>query len=221
MVNDTAYTKDGLHVHTDGCYLFDTPGLQLFNCTAQSPDAINSQGEIEGATKLVDAFKVLNDIRSEEPETFDFFLNTPLKWFHIENNVHVKTWERVIAVDPDGESLRQFRYNCYDLSPIDYLAEDEMESYYRHTEILNKYLRMKKYISFMKMNVGEMIIIDNHRVCHGRTAFTGKLSFFVPSTFPLLIEYIGFRNMMGCYMGRDDWLSRYRSLSGKFNLRND
>jgi len=68
QVNDTAYTKDGLHAHTDTCYLMDSCGLQLFNCVAQSgaptddssdeAPALNAEGEIEGATKLVDGFKV-------------------------------------------------------------------------------------------------------------------------------------------------------------------
>ena len=47
------------------------------------------------------------------------------------------------------------------------------------------------------LEVGEMVVIDNHRVCHGRTAFTG------------------FRNLVGCYVGRDDWESSLRVLDAQ------
>ena len=47
---DTAYTNILLHPHTDGTYLRDPPGVQVFNCIRQS-----GQG---GDTWLVDGFQV-------------------------------------------------------------------------------------------------------------------------------------------------------------------
>jgi len=198
-VNDTAYTKDALHGHTDTSYLIDSAGLQIFNCVAQSKakslDGLNHEGEIEGATKLVDGFKVLEVMKTEYPAAFNFFAETPLKWHCIEDGVFVKAWRKVIEFEPGSKSrYRQFTYNSYDLSPVDYLRPDQVLEYYKCTKIINNILRDPKYISYMRMNVGEMLIIDNHRVCHGRTAFSG------------------FRNMVGCYMGRDDWLSTLRHL---------
>lgn len=202
MVNDTAFTKDGLHAHTDCCYLEDSGGLQLFNCVAQSEstskDKLNLEGEIEGATKLVDGFKVCEDLKENEPETYAFFCENPLEWFSIENGVYVKAYKPVIEFEHNDKIKKyqkQFRYNSYDLAPISYFNSlDKTREYYRHTKILNYYLRSNDYISFNKLNVGEMVIIDNHRVCHGRTAFTG------------------YRNMIGCYIGVDDWQSAYRHL---------
>jgi trimethyllysine dioxygenase len=205
-VNDTAYTKDALHPHTDSCYLWDSPGLQLFNCVAQSGSglALNDEGEVEGATKLVDGFKVLEDLKQRDPEAFRFFATTPLKWQQIQKGVFVRAFEPVVQFDPDGSgAVRQLRYNPYDLAPLDYLRPHQIADYYRHTKTLNSMLRSKEYISYCKMDVGEMVIVDNHRVLHGRTKFTG------------------FRNMVGCYMGRDDWLSTLRSLKGITSVLND
>eukprot|EP00515_Schizochytrium_aggregatum_P002776 CAMPEP_0202053564 /NCGR_PEP_ID=MMETSP0963-20130614/5930_1 /ASSEMBLY_ACC=CAM_ASM_000494 /TAXON_ID=4773 /ORGANISM="Schizochytrium aggregatum, Strain ATCC28209" /LENGTH=429 /DNA_ID=CAMNT_0048618911 /DNA_START=38 /DNA_END=1327 /DNA_ORIENTATION=+ len=205
QVNDTAYTKDGLHCHTDTCYLMDSPGLQLFNCVAQSgvADGLNAEGQIEGATKLLDGFKLIEDLQVRHPETYEFFASNPLKWHCIEDGVFVKSWAPVIQFEPGTTVLRQFRYNNYDLAPIDYLDADQIQPYYRHTKVLNDMLRSDEYISYVRLNVGEMVVIDNHRVCHGRTAFTG------------------YRNMVGCYIGRDDWRSKLRSLSGGMPLVND
>ena len=41
-----------------------------------------------------------------------------------------------------------------------------------------------------------MVVINNHRVLHGRTGFTG------------------FRNLVGCYVGKDDWESHLRLALG-------
>lgn len=45
---------------------------------------------------------------------------------------------------------------------------------------------------WLKLEPGQIAFIDNWRVMHGRSAFTGR------------------RVMCGCYLSRDDWLSRAR-----------
>lgn len=42
--------------------------------------------------------------------------------------------------------------------------------------------------------MGDALLLDNHRVLHGRHAFTGT------------------RNLLGCYMTAADWQSRCRVL---------
>jgi len=198
-VNDTAYTKDALHTHSDTSYLIDSAGLQLFNCVAQSgsnDSLVEGTGEPEGATKLVDGFKVAEVLREKEPETFEFFCKHALKWHCIEDGVFVKAWAPVFSFLPGTDEIVQFRYNSYDLSPVNYLPPDVLRDYYRHTKVINEYIRSPEYISYMRLNVGEMVVIDNHRVFHGRTAFTG------------------YRNMVGCYIGVDDWQSKLRNLRG-------
>lgn len=46
----------------------------------------------------------------------------------------------------------------------------------------------------IKLTPGLIIFLDNWRVLHGRTAFTG------------------FRHLCGAYISRSDWLSRARTL---------
>ena len=45
---------------------------------------------------------------------------------------------------------------------------------------------------------GTAVVVDNHRVLHGRSAFTGK------------------RRMCGAYLGRDDYRARLDALRGRF-----
>jgi trimethyllysine dioxygenase len=46
----------------------------------------------------------------------------------------------------------------------------------------------------LRLECGDTILIDNHRVLHGRYAFQGR------------------RNLIGCYLTADDWRSKLRVL---------
>jgi len=184
-VNDTAYTYDALDPHTDTCYLIDSPGLQCFNCVAQDPG-------VGGKTRLVDSETVVNILRADHPATFKFFTDTSLVFHHTEKGLNARVCAPVITVEPDG-SLKQFRYNEYDMAPLNYLSEHAIDEFYFHNEILHDTIRECE--NPIKLRVGDMVIVDNHRVMHGRTAFQG------------------YRNLVGCYVGADDWIMRARAIA--------
>lgn len=191
-VNDTAYTYDALDCHTDTCYLIDSPGLQLFNCVAQDSGS-------GGKTRLVDSEMVVEILRSDYPKTFEFFRDTPLVFHHTEKGLFARVCAPVISLEFDG-SLKQFRYNEYDLAKIDYMNDQDLNNFYHHNAILAKVIKSCEH--HIKLRVGEMVILDNHRIMHGRTAFQG------------------YRNLIGCYVGADDWIMRARSLFARSNDSN-
>lgn len=51
---------------------------------------------------------------------------------------------------------------------------------------------------WVQLTPGTAVVVDNHRVLHGRSAFTGK------------------RRMCGAYIGRDDYRARLDALRGRF-----
>jgi len=195
-VNDTAYTNLALEPHTDCTYLTDTPGLQCFNCVAQSDPGVSNAG----ATHLVDSFAMIEFMRKDNPEAFKFFCTVPLVFHHIEKDVNVRAVRKVINLDPynpEGPPV-QFAYNMYDLAPVTYLPHTferiaSLANYYKHTRYLNELIRSTRHSILTKLQVGDCLIVDNHRIMHGRTAFTG------------------YRNLVGCYVGVDDWTARLRS----------
>mmetsp|Transcript_14900 Transcript_14900/g.17410 ORF Transcript_14900/g.17410 Transcript_14900/m.17410 type:complete len:446 (+) Transcript_14900:348-1685(+) len=195
-VNDTAYTKDALHPHTDASYLYDMAGLQCFNCVAQSEALTDEANSEEGCTKILDGFKIMEILKQEEPSTYEFFLNNKLKWFCMEEGVHMEMVATAFTETP----YKIFRYNSYDLDTVDYLPSELVPEYYKHTKIINEYIRSKDNVVLARLMPGEMVIVDNQRVCHGRTSFTG------------------YRNMVGCYIGRDDWYSKLRVLKSQVDL---
>ena len=60
-------------------------------------------------------------------------------------------------------------------------------------------LQAEKYVMRFRLNAGECICFDNHRVVHGREAYTATS---------------GDRHLRGCYTDRGEMRSSYRVLSG-------
>lgn len=194
-VNDTAYTKDELPPHTDTTYLFDSPGLQLFNCVAQSGDANDVN---EGATKIVDGFYIVNELKNNYPEAYEFFCNTNILFQCLEDGVNMQYYGPMIKRNievingKEYEKVEQFRFNPTDLGPLNYLTMEDCEKFYDYNKILSDLIYDKENIGLVKLQVGQMLIVNNHRVMHGRQSFKG------------------YRNMVGCYASREDWESNYR-----------
>ena len=183
-MNDTAYTQLALDGHTDCCYLVDSPGLQCFNCVAQS-----TLKEEEGVTKLLDGFRLIQHMMMNNNEAYHFFRTHPLVFQHVEEKSIVRNVAKVIEIDEISQRVKQFRFNAYDLGPLDYFYNDLdlIDAYYRHVKYLVRLIQSETFQTKYKLNVGEMLVLDNRRVLHGRTSFTG------------------YRNLIGCYVGYDDW----------------
>ncbi|KAG3114494.1 hypothetical protein PI124_g3992 [Phytophthora idaei] len=184
--NDTASTNLELLHHTDGTYIRDPPGLQIFNCAAQAGEG--------GESRYVDSFHVVETLRKENPEAFRVLSTTPLPYFTVDNDAHLATMEPLIRVDYAGNVV-QFRHNDYDRAPLTHLSFEEVGEFYKAHRKLLEVLRRPETEFCMRLQVGDMMIVDNQRVMHGRHAFQG-----------------GDRALIGCYIGRTEYESRLRVL---------
>ncbi|RLN94353.1 hypothetical protein BBJ28_00016498, partial [Nothophytophthora sp. Chile5] len=120
--NDTASTNLELLHHTDGTYIRDPPGLQIFNCVAQAGDG--------GESRYVDAFHVVETLRRESPEAFRVLSQTPLPYFTVDRDAHLATMAPLIGVDFAG-NVTQFRHNDYDRAPLTHLSFEEVGAFYQ------------------------------------------------------------------------------------------
>lgn len=184
--NDTASTNWELLHHTDGTYMRDPPGLQIFNCVAQAGEG--------GESRYMDAFLAAETLRKEDPEAFEFLANTPLHYQTYDNDAHLATMEPIIRVDYQG-NITQFRHNDYDRAPLTHLSFEDVDKFYRAHRKLLTIMRRDNMEFASKLRVGEMMVVDNQRVMHGRNAFDG-----------------GDRALIGCYIGQTEYESRLRVL---------
>jgi trimethyllysine dioxygenase len=184
--NDTASTNMELLHHTDGTYMRDPPGLQIFNCVAQAGEG--------GESRYIDAFHVVEKLRAQNPVAYKFLSTTPLNYHQFDNDAPMATMEPINRVD-HADNVVQFRHNDYDRAPLTHLSFDDVQRFYEYHRELMTLMRDPTMETTVKLRVGEMIVVDNQRVMHGRNAFDG-----------------GDRALIGSYIGRNEYDSRLRVL---------
>ncbi|XP_059060200.1 trimethyllysine dioxygenase, mitochondrial [Achroia grisella] len=184
---DTAYTNLPLALHNDSTYFTESTGLQILHCLEHS----NGEG---GETTLVDGFYGANRLRSEIPADYTFLTTFNIEAEYLEDGHHHKYSAPIIKTDTKSGDLVQIRYNVYDRSSMAFASSDECRSYYRSLRSLGRYYEDTKNQWQFKLKPGTVMVIDNFRVLHGRTGFTGT------------------RILGGSYVSRSDWLDRARVL---------
>ncbi|CAI6340308.1 unnamed protein product [Periconia digitata] len=183
---DTAYTNIALEAHTDNTYFSDPAGLQAFHL-------LEHDGE-GGESLLVDGFKVAADLKREDPQAYDVLARTNVH-SHASGNegISIQPYRGfpVLQHDPVTGLLLQVRWNSSDRAGIE-LPVDEVEIWYDAARKWDALLKKEENEYWHKMTPGSILIFDNWRVLHGRSAFTGK------------------RRICGGYINRDDWISKFK-----------
>lgn len=197
--DDTAYGSEAIGPHTDGTYLDQPPGIQVFHCLKPA-----NKG---GLTLLVDGFAAAERLRTDKPELFKTLATTPIEHHYLEaDRLHARSLaELVIRQFPRVDKIAQIRFNPYDRAPmrtlrIDDIRGDDQKALEECVLFYNAYQHFAQLINQPEgqvklwMRPGSILFIDNFRVLHGREHFQGE------------------RIICGCYLSRDGFLARARPL---------
>ena len=135
-------------------------------------------------------------LRRQDPASFKLLCTTRLEHHSIDqiHDYNYRSYDTVIRIDPDSRNLEWIRYNPYDRSPVP-VAENLQGPIYKALANLGILMEDASAVLKFKLRPGRLLLVDNWRVLHGRTAFTGR------------------REMCGCYLPRDDWLNKARQLA--------
>lgn len=171
-----AYTGLGLGAHTDNPYRDPTPTLQLLHCLASSAGG--------GENTLVDAFRVAQEL---EPDAFDVLTSYPLRFRYRDDDTELEAEHPVLSVDARGE-LQAVHFNTRSAAPSPTLPRAWYDAYRE----FGRALASPEYQIRFKLEPGDLFIVDNLRVLHGRTGYTES----------------GDRHLQGCYADRDGLRSR-------------
>ena len=187
VVNPTnlAYTGLGLGAHTDNPYREPTPTLQLLHCLTSSAAG--------GENTLVDAFRVARDLPDEDVELLSRF---PIRFRYADDDTELEAERPVLAVDAGG-AVRAVHYNTRSTQPFR-LPEDVVGRYYEAYQRFGRMLESPDYRIRFKLDAGDLFIVDNERVLHGRSGYAASG---------------GERHLQGCYADRDGLRSRLAVLS--------
>ena len=180
--NSVAYTSLPLVLHTDEGYRDPAPTVQLQHFLVSE-----STG---GDATLVDGFKVAHDLREQAPEKFDVLCNTELYFHFADVDIVLENDGPIIELDPAG-NIKAVRFSNHSCQPF-LIDEDKMEAYYHAYSTFGAMREDPRYRIQIPMGAGEMYMVNNRRVMHGRTGFTSG----------------GNRHLQSCYIEFDELYGR-------------
>lgn len=156
-----------------------------------------SELEQGGMSLLVDGFHAAELLREQDPEAFKVLSTVRLPWHASGNSgITISPDKRypVIELGEDGTTLHRVRWNNDDRGVVP--LEDggfSADQWYEAARKWDKIIGQTQHEYWVQLQPGTVLIFDNWRVMHGRSAFVGT------------------RRICGGYINRDDWVSRWRN----------
>jgi gamma-butyrobetaine dioxygenase len=184
---NTAYTASALELHTDTPAEEHAPGVQFLHMRANT---------VEGGRNLFgDGVAAANDFRLIDPEGFRLLSTIDVPFFCEHDHYDMRSRQRVIELDAHGEvSGLTISQHMLDLLDLD---QELLDDYYPAFCRFGRLLQSERYIMNFTLKAGECIVFDNHRIVHGRAAYSATS---------------GNRYLRGCYADRAEMRSTYRAL---------
>jgi len=159
---NVAETAEALPPHSDLAGYQWPPSGQILHLT---------ENETEGGDSLVvDSWRVLTDLREEEPEMFALLTEVVVahRLFSEERETYARA--PLIRLDANGE-IAGFRFSNQTIQPLP-LDEPRLEEWHIAYTELGRRLTDPANAATFKLGVGDAYMTHAHRVLHGRTAFS-------------------------------------------------
>lgn len=186
-----AYTNLGLQAHTDNPYRDPVPTLQILHCLENSVEG--------GASMVVDGFEAVARLQDESPEGFALLAGRCARFEYAgSRGVALRAKRPMIELGPDGE-LIGVRFNNRSAAAFTDIPYDEMPAYYEAYRRFAALIESTALAVTFRLEPGDLFIVDNTRVLHARTAFSGS----------------GSRWLQGCYPDRDGLLSTLAAIEAE------
>ncbi|MBF6035059.1 gamma-butyrobetaine dioxygenase [Pseudomonas sp. P155] len=181
--DSNAYTAFNLPLHTDLPTRELQPGLQFLHCLVNDAEG--------GESIFVDGFAIADALRSEDPASFQALCEIPVEFRNKDRHSDYRCLAPIIALDALGRvaeiRMANFLRGAFDTSV------EQMPRLYRAYRRFIAMTREPRFRLMQRLDSGELWCFDNRRTLHARNAFD-------PAT--------GARHFQGCYVDRDELLSR-------------
>jgi len=181
--DSNAYTAFNLPLHTDLPTRELQPGVQFLYCLRN--DATG------GDSRFVDGFAVAEEIRRIAPASFELLTRTSVEFRNKSARNDYRCVAPIIALNDDG-SYREIRIANFLRGPFD-VTPELMPKLYEAYRLFIRMTREPRLQLARRLEAGQVWVFDNRRVLHARDAFD-------PAS--------GERHFQGCYLDRDELLSR-------------
>ncbi|WPN63152.1 gamma-butyrobetaine dioxygenase [Pseudomonas sp. P9_35] len=181
--DSNAYTAFNLPLHSDLPTRELQPGLQFLHCLVNDADG--------GESIFVDGFAIAQALRQEDPEAFDALCRIPVEFRNKDRRSDYRCLAPIIALDA-LDQVSEIRMANFLRGPFDTSVE-QMPRLYRAYRRFIALTREPQFRLVQRLEPGQLWCFDNRRTLHARNAFD-------PAS--------GARHFQGCYVDRDELLSR-------------
>lgn len=158
-----AETPDALPPHNDFASYTWPPSGQLLHMLRNSAE--------NGDSILIDGWRLLEDLRREDPAAFDVLAAVPVPHRLYSETGETFARQPLIRLDPAGE-ITGLRYSNHTLQPLP-LDEPRLDEWYLAYRDLGLRLADLRNQLRLRLDEGDMFIMHGQRILHGRTAFSG------------------------------------------------
>jgi hypothetical protein len=190
-----AYSDLGLGLHTDNPYRDPVPGFQALHALVTSPAG--------GESLFGDGFAIAEHMRATAPDAFAVLTRTPVPFLYRSKDAELYAERPLIQLSCCGE-VTAVHYNSRSIAPLQ-LAAREVGPFYGAYRRFAALLRDPRLQLQFRLRDGDLVVFDNQRILHGRSAFSS-------ARHP--------RHLRGCYLTRDSVYSEAALLSRKFHSEN-
>ncbi len=173
-----AYSDLGLGLHTDNPYREPVPGFQALHALVSSPDG--------GESLFGDGFAIALHLRDIAPDAFDQLTRTPVPFQYRSKDAELYAERPLIQLSATGE-VSAVHYNNRSIAPLR-LGPGGTGAFYAAYRQFATLLREPRFHLQFRLSDGDLVVFDNQRILHGRTAFSS-------ARHP--------RHLRGCYLTRD------------------
>jgi alpha-ketoglutarate-dependent taurine dioxygenase len=187
-----AYSDLGLGLHTDNPYREPVPGFQALHAMVTSTEG--------GESLFADGFAMAEHLRATEPEAFRLLTQTAVPFSYRAKDADLYAERPLIQLSCDG-TVAAVHYNSRSIAPLRLEARD-LPPFYASYRLFAGLLRNPRFQLKLRLADGDLVVFDNRRILHGRTAFSAAKSL---------------RHLRGCYLTRDSVYSETALLRRKLS----
>ena len=190
--NDLAYTSLPLAPHTDNPYRNPVPCIQMLHCIENKVTG--------GYSTLVDGYTVTELLKKQFPKFYEILTQLKVRFQFVDKSVVLESWAEMIQLDKNNE-LKQVRFSPrLDFVPL--YDKEKLKLFYAARKKISELYNSDKYRIEFKLMPGDLLMMDNHRLLHGRTTYNANE---------------GSRFLKGCYIDYDSTEGKLKHLKRKFN----
>jgi gamma-butyrobetaine dioxygenase len=173
-----AYSDLGLGLHTDNPYREPVPGYQALHVLSAAPGG--------GQSLFADGWALAEHLRESDRDAFDRLAHTSVGFSYRSKDAELYAERPLIQLSCSGV-VSAVHYNSRSIAPLR-MPAGELDAYYRCYRRFALLLRDERFQLKFTLRAGDLVLFDNQRVLHGRTAFASARHT---------------RHLQGCYLTRD------------------